>query len=87
MTTKNPYETRGRRRLSKFDSVLKTIESNIRRGSPGEIRYRTTASVKDAKQLRFLTSFRELKDRYPDVIIRTYTLADCVMICWEREEQ
>jgi hypothetical protein len=83
MTLKNPNETRGRKRLTKYDKILKYIRSRTGRHQYGEITFASDDPGKDAEQFRALTAFKELQRDAPGMVFQIFTKASGFVVCWE----
>ena len=83
MAKKNPHETRGRKRLDKYDAILKYIRSRSGRNQHGEITFASENPGKDAEQFRALTAFKDLQKECDGMVFSIFTKASGFVICWE----
>lgn len=83
MSLKNPYETRGRKRLVKYNTILKFIRSKAGRARHGEISFNSEDPAGDAAQFRALTAFKELQSECPGMLFTIFTRRDSFLVVWE----
>lgn len=84
MTLKNPNETRGRKRLEKYDDILKYIRKTAGKNVLGEIKFISDDPFKDAEQFRALTAFKELQRDCPDMIFSIFATKSHFIVVWEQ---
>jgi len=84
MSKRNPYETRGRKRLTRYDAILKYIRSTAGKHIHGEIKFNSEDSKADAEQFRALTAFRELQAKIPDMIFSIFATRSGFTVVWEQ---
>jgi len=83
MSPKNPYETRGRKRLDKYNTILKFIRSKAGRAKHGEITFKSPHPAEDVAQFRALTAFRELQKECPGMVFSIFALSGEFLVVWE----
>lgn len=83
MTTKNPNETRGRKRLTRYDAVLEFIRKSARKKRYGEIAFASKDPRNDAIQFRALTAFKELQADLPGIVFTIFARRGDFLVVWE----
>lgn len=84
MSLKNPNETRGRKRLKKYDEILKYIHKTAGKNVLGEIKFNSADPFKDADQFRALTAFKELQAACPEMIFSIFATKSWFTVVWEQ---
>lgn len=83
MSIKNLNETRGRKRLTRYDVVLEFIRKSTRKNRYGEIAFASKDPRNDAIQFRALTAFKELQAELPGVVFTIFARHGDFLVTWE----
>lgn len=82
-TKQNPHETRGRKRLTRYDEILEFIRTSTRRKRYGEVAFATKDPRNDAIQFRALTAFKELQTDLPGIVFTIFARQGDFLVVWE----